>query len=82
MGFPMGIMEKKMETMILWYTTVYMALSACLLQVDPDPSGGIPKLGVNFLGVAIIRIIVFGGLYWGPSILGNDHIGITYGVMC
>ena len=27
-----------------------------------------PKLGVPFLGVPIIRTIVFGGLYWGPLI--------------
>ena len=32
-----------------------------------------PKLGVPF-GVPIIRTIVFGGLYWGPLILGNYHI--------
>ena len=28
--------------------------------------GGFPKLGVPFLGVPIIRTIVFWGLYWGP----------------
>ena len=26
------------------------------------------------LGVPIIRIIVYWGLYWGPLILGNYHI--------
>ena len=30
------------------------------------------------LGALIIRIIVFWGLYWGPLILGNYHIGIVY----
>ena len=25
----------------------------------------------TFLGVPIIRTIVFGGLYWGPPMLGN-----------
>ena len=30
----------------------------------------------TFLGVPIIRIIVFGGLYWGPLILGNYHVSI------
>ena len=35
---------------------------------------GFPKLGVPFLGVPIIRTIVFWGLYWGPLILGNYHI--------
>ena len=27
------------------------------------------------IGVPIIRIIVFVGLYWGPLILGNYHLG-------
>ena len=44
------------------------------------PYGGFPKLGVPFLGIPIIRTIVFWGLYWGPLILGNYHIsqGIMY----
>ena len=29
----------------------------------------------TFLGVPIIRIIIYWGLYWGPLILGNYHIG-------
>ena len=29
------------------------------------------KIRTSFLGVSILRIIVFGGLYWGPLILGN-----------
>ena len=29
------------------------------------------------MGVPIIRTIVFWGLYWGPSILGNYHIGMV-----
>ena len=29
----------------------------------------------TFLGVLIIRVIVYGGLYWGPPILGNYQIG-------
>ena len=37
---------------------------------------GFPKLGVPFLGVPIIRTIVFWGLYSGPPILGNYHIYI------
>ena len=37
---------------------------------------GSPKLGVPFLEVPIIRTIVFWGLYWDPSFLGNYHIGI------
>ena len=35
-----------------------------------------PKIRGTYLGVAIIRIIVYWGLYWGPLILGNYHMGI------
>ena len=34
----------------------------------------VPKIRGTFLGVPVIRIIVFGDLYWGPLILGNYHI--------
>ena len=30
----------------------------------------------TFLGVPIIRIIVYGGLCWGPPFLGNYDVGI------
>ena len=36
--------------------------------------GDFQKLGVPFLGVPIIRTIVYWGLYWGPLIVGNYHI--------
>ena len=36
-----------------------------------------PKIRGTILGVPILRIIVYWGLYWGPPILGNYHI-ITY----
>ena len=36
--------------------------------------GGFPKLGVPFLGVPIIRNLVYWGLYWGHPILGKYHI--------
>ena len=35
---------------------------------------GFPKIRDTFLGVPILRIIVFWGLYWGPLILGNYHL--------
>ena len=35
-----------------------------------------PKIRGTFLGVPIIRITVFWGLYWGPPILGNYHISM------
>ena len=37
---------------------------------------GFPKIGVTFLGVPIIRVVVFWGIYWGPLLLGNHHVGI------
>ena len=36
---------------------------------------GFPEIRGTFLGVPIIRITVFAGLYWGPPILGNYHFG-------
>ena len=38
---------------------------------------GFPKMSGTILGVPIIRIVTFWGLYWGPLILGNNHIRIT-----
>ena len=37
---------------------------------------GFPKIRGTLLGVPTIRTIVFLGLYWGPPILGNYHMGI------
>ena len=34
-----------------------------------------------FLGVLLIRIIVFGGLYWGPPLLGSYHC-LKYKMRC
>ena len=33
----------------------------------------VPKIRGTFLGAPPIRTMVFGGLYWGPLILGNYH---------
>ena len=33
--------------------------------------GGFPKIRAAILGVPIIGIIAFGGLFWGPPILGE-----------
>ena len=38
---------------------------------------GFPKIMGTFLGVPIIRIIVYWGLYWGPPILGNYQMSKT-----
>ena len=35
---------------------------------------GFPKIRVTFWGGPILRIIVFGGLYWGPPILGKYQL--------
>ena len=37
--------------------------------------GGFPKISGTF-GVSIIRMMIYWGLYWGPPILENYHIGI------
>ena len=37
---------------------------------------GFPNIRDLFLGIPIIRTIVFGGLYWGSPILGNYHFYI------
>ena len=37
---------------------------------------GFPKIRGTILGVPILRMRVFGGLYWGPPILGNYHVHI------
>ena len=45
------------------------------MLLQGDSIWGFPKIRGTFLGVPIIRIIVFWGLYWGPLILGNYHLG-------
>ena len=39
---------------------------------------GFPKSRGTSLGVPMIRIIIFGGLYWGPLNLGNYYINPKY----
>ena len=41
---------------------------------DFNPIWEFPKTRGTILGVPIIRIIVYWGLYWGPPILGNYQI--------
>ena len=36
---------------------------------------GFPKIRGTFLGVPIIRTIVYLGLYRGPPVLGKYHVG-------
>ena len=44
------------------------------MYTDDSQCGGFPELGVPFLGVPIIRNIVFRGLHLGPPILGNHRV--------
>ena len=37
------------------------------------------KIRGTILEVPIIRTIIFWGLYWGPLILGNYHLGLDNG---
>ena len=39
---------------------------------------GFPKIRGTILEVPIIRIVIFGGLYWGTPILGNYHVYTMY----
>ena len=41
---------------------------------QPQSIWGIPKIRGTFLGVPILRIIVFWGLHWSPLILGKYRI--------
>ena len=65
-----GIMEKKMET-----TIVYRECRRLQLHLSRDLIiWEFPKIRGTFLGVPIIRTLIYLGLYWGPLILGNYHI--------
>ena len=46
-------------------------------DLEEAQMGGFPKIRGTFLGVPIMRFIVFWGLYWGPPILGNYHMGVS-----
>ena len=37
---------------------------------------GFPKIRDTFLGIPIIRTVVFWGLYWGSPIYGNYHVAL------
>ena len=49
-------------------------MEAPVRQLSAWGYGGFPKIRGPFLGVLIIRTLVFWGLYWGPLILRNYHI--------
>ena len=41
-----------------------------------DKTWGVPKIRGTILGVLIIRIVVYWGLYWGSPTLGNYHLPV------
>ena len=47
-----------------------------LTSIPQTLTWGFPKIRVTILGVPIVRIIVFGGPYWGPPILGNHQMHV------
>ena len=42
--------------------------AVCYFFHSPRLTWGLPKVRVTFLGVRVIRTIIFWGLYWGPPI--------------
>ena len=51
-------------------------------MVEPSKvKWGFPKIMGTILGVPIIRIIVFWGLYWGSLILGNYQIPLQDAIL-
>ena len=51
-----------------------------LREDDVGSIWAFPKIRDTLLGGPLIRIIVYCGLYWGPPILGNYHMGICRSV--
>ena len=46
----------------------WLHLVDCHIMAILRAIGGFPKLEVPYLGIPIMRIIIFWGLYWGPPI--------------
>ena len=49
-----------------------LIIRECIQKITPI--WGFPKIRGTFIGVPIIRTVVFWGLFWGPPILGKYHI--------
>ena len=56
----------------LWHCQEVGPSKAAFRQISD--MWGFPKIRGTILGVPIIRIIVFRGLYWGEPTLGNYHV--------
>ena len=57
--------------------SVVIAKPAQSSQITTEPAAhiwGFPKIRGIILGVPIIRIIIYWGLYWGPPTLGKYHL--------
>ena len=72
--------DNKSETMVMTEALLCEKMK-CSVFCLACPGGssnlaiwGFPKIRGTFLGVPIIRTIVYWGLYWGTLILGNYHI--------
>ena len=73
---PVANLEGANRTEVLGCSLV-LAISPTQNKTNDFETGtiwGFPKIRGTFVGVPIIRIIVFWGLYWGPLILGNYHM--------
>ena len=53
---------------VLQLFLLFLSLGDVHISLSISVCGGFPKLGGAFLGVPIIRTIVYLGLYWGPLI--------------
>ena len=50
--------------------------TGCKMRLVQVNKWGFPKIRGTFLGVPIIRIIIFWGLHWGPPVLGNYQVDL------
>ena len=72
-----GVLSSRVEIVSAYETYVCAADRSCAKGETPTEYiiWRFPKIRGTFLGVPMIRTIVYWGLYWGPLILGNYHIG-------
>ena len=56
-------------------SSIVVLLNDCMIDVLLV-NMGFPKIRGTILGFPIIRTRIYWGLYWGPPILGNYHMGL------
>ena len=72
MAFPIGGQGTvQLEVKVPQLKSLLGCLPRNLTEVTIMGIWGFPKIRGTFLGVPIVRIIVFGGLYWGSPIQGK-----------